>query len=177
MSLPPRLRKTVLTLHISTSVGWFGAVLAYLALDITAVTSNDPQTVRGAYVAMSLIVVYVIAPLAIASVVIGIVNALGTSWGLLRHYWVLVKLLLTLFAAGILLAEVPTVTYLGRAAASAADPRVLPGTLLHSIGGLTVLLITVILSVFKPPGITPYGWRKQQANRRPTAGAPSDRQR
>lgn len=53
MSLPPRLRKTVLTLHISTSVGWFGAVLAYLALDITAVTSNDPQTVRGASVCES----------------------------------------------------------------------------------------------------------------------------
>ncbi|MEH0823793.1 MULTISPECIES: DUF2269 domain-containing protein [unclassified Micromonospora] len=166
MTMSPRLRKVVLTTHVATSVGWLGAVLAYLALDITAVTSQNVQTVRGAYAAMEVIVLYAIVPLALASVLIGTVNALGTPWGLFRHYWVLVKLLLTVFAATILLLETQTVSYLAQAAASSADPRELPGTLLHSVGGLVVLILTVILSVFKPQGVTRYGWRKQNEQRR-----------
>jgi uncharacterized membrane protein len=166
MIMPPRLRKIVLTTHVATSVGWLGAVLAYLALDITAVTSQDIPTVRGAYAAMEVTVLYAIVPLALASVLIGIVNALGTPWGMFRHYWVLVKLLLTVFAATVLLIEAQTVSHLAETAASGADPRELPGTLLHSIGGLVVLLIILILSVFKPRGVTRYGWRKQDEQRR-----------
>lgn len=166
MIMPRRLRKIVLTAHIATSVGWLGAVLAYLALDITAVTSPDIPTVRGAYVAMEVAVLYAVVPLALTSVLIGIVNALGTPWGLLRHYWVLVKLLLTAFAATVLLMEAQSVSHLAETAASSADPSELPGTLLHSVGGLVVLLIILILSVFKPRGVTRYGWRRQQEQRR-----------
>jgi hypothetical protein len=165
MLMPPRLRKIVLTAHVANSVGWLGAVCAYLALDVTAVSSQDVQTVRGAYAAMEVTVWYVIVPLALASVLIGLVNALGTPWGLFRHYWVLVKLLLTVFAATVLLIEAQTVSRLAEVAASSADPRELPGTLLHSIGGLVVLLIILILSVFKPRGVTRYGWRKQDEQR------------
>jgi hypothetical protein len=96
---------------------------------------------------MEVIVVSAIVPLALASVLIGIVNALGTPWGLLRHYWVLTKLLLTVFAAVVLLIETQTVTRLVATAGSGADPRGLPGTLPHSIGGLVLLLIAVILGV------------------------------
>ncbi|MET9513877.1 hypothetical protein [Streptomyces sp. NPDC002994] len=165
MIMPPRLRKVALTAHVATSVGWLGAVCAYLALDVTVVTSQDVQTVRGAYAAMEVTVWSVIVPLALASVLIGIVNALGTPWGLFRHHWVLAKLLLTVFAATVLLIEARSVSRLAQAAASGADPRELPGTLLHSIGGLVVLLIILILSVFKPRGVTRYGWRKQDEQR------------
>src|ERR687895_1295383 len=103
MIMPPRLRKAVLTAHVTTSVGWLGAVAAYLALDLVTVAGQDVTSVRGAYIAMDLIVRYAIVPLALAAVLIGIINALGTPWGLFRHYWVLVKLILTLVAAGGLL--------------------------------------------------------------------------
>jgi hypothetical protein len=159
--MPPRLRKFVLTAHVATSVGWLGAVVAYIALDVTAVASQDVQTVRAAYLAMELLVWYVIVPLALASVLIGIVNALGTSWGLFRHYWVVAKLLLTVVATAVLLAETQTIGSMADMAASGADPRDLPGSLPHSIGGLVVLVITTILSMYKPRGITPYGWRKR----------------
>src|SRR5262245_49127508 len=96
MSLPPRLRKTVLVTHVATSVGWLGALAGYLALDITTATSTDIAAVRGAYLAMDVLVHYTIVPLALASVLIGTINALGSPWGLFRHYWVLVKLVLTL---------------------------------------------------------------------------------
>ncbi|MFI9585926.1 hypothetical protein ACIHCQ_29725 [Streptomyces sp. NPDC052236] len=173
MIMPPRLRKTVLTAHVATSVGWLGAVCAYLALDVTAVTSPNVLTVRGAYAAMEVMVLYAVVPLALASVLIGIINALGTPWGLFRHYWVLVKLGLTAFAATVLLIETQTVSHLAATAASSPDPRELPGTLPHSVGGLVVLLIILALSMFKPRGVTRYGWRKQDEHRRNKPARPT----
>jgi hypothetical protein len=166
MSFSPGLRKVVLTVHVISSVGWLGAVVAYIALDVAAVTSRDVGLVRACYLAMELTVTYVIVPLALASVLIGIVNALGTHWGLFRHYWVLVKLLLTLVATTVLLLETPTISSMAAAAGPGADPRTLPGSLGHSVGGLVVLLVIATLSTYKPRGVTRYGWRKQQELRR-----------
>jgi uncharacterized membrane protein len=166
MSMAPGLRRAVLTAHVVTSVGWLGAVLAYLALDVTASASTDVEVVRAAFVAMELTVLYAIVPLAVSSVVIGVINALGTSWGLFQHYWVVLKLLLTLVASAVLLAETPTIRSLAEAAGSDADPRGLPGTLPHSVGSLIVLLVVTVVSLYKPRGLTRYGWRRQQAQRR-----------
>ena len=173
MTFPPALRKAVLTTHVVTSVGWLGAVSAYLALDLTATTSREVELVRTAYGAMELVVVSAIVPLALASVLVGVVNALGTTWGLFRHWWVIVKLLLTLVATTVLLLEVPTIRTLAEAARSGADPRELPGTLPHSIGGLLVLVVVAVLSTYKPRGLTRYGWRRQQAERGRRRGEPS----
>src|SRR5262245_13985623 len=162
MRMGSRLRKTVLVTHVATSVGWLGALAGYLVLDITVATSTDIDTVRGAYVAMDLLVRDAIVPLALASVLIGIINALGTTWGLLRHYWVLVKLVLTMVATGVLLVEAPDVGYLANLARSTVQPQSLSDTLPHSIGGLLILTVTLVLSVFKPRGVTRYGWRKQR---------------
>lgn len=86
--------------------------------------------------------------------------------GLVRHYWVLTKLTLTVLAATVLLVEAPTVAALARAAVSGGDPRELPGKLVHSVGGLAVLLVVTAVSIFKPRGVTCYGWRKQREQRR-----------
>jgi hypothetical protein len=48
MTMAPGLRKFVLAVHLMSSVGWIGAVVAYLALGVSAVTSQDAQTVRAA---------------------------------------------------------------------------------------------------------------------------------
>ena len=174
--MPPRLRKAILTAHVVTSVGWLGAVLAYIPLDVTAVASTDADRARAAYLAMEVTADYAIIPLAVASVLIGMVNALGTPWGLFRHYWVLVKFLLTLVAATVLLLQSRTIRSLARAAEASSDPTTLPGTLPHSLGGLVVLLLVMLLSIYKPRGVTRYGWRKQQeqrANQRSSARAMS----
>ncbi|MFI6737557.1 hypothetical protein ACIBI9_31930 [Nonomuraea sp. NPDC050451] len=166
MTLSPGLRRAALVAHVTCSVGWFGAVAAYTALDVTAVTSRQVETVRGAHLAMDLTVSYVIVPLALAALATGLIQALGTSWGLIRHYWVLAKLLLTVVATAVLLVEARTVATLAEYAASSPDPRPMPGTLPHSIGGLAVLLLITVLSMVKPQGLTRYGWRKQQEQRR-----------
>jgi hypothetical protein len=165
MIMSPRLRKAVLTVHVATSVGWLGAVAAYLVLDVATAVGGDAVTVRSGYLTMEVLVRYAIVPLAVATVTVGIVNALGTPWGLFRHYWVIAKLVLTLAATIVLLKEVPTVDALADLAVSSADPRPLGNTLVHSGGGLLVLLTTLVLSIYKPRGLTSYGWRQQRQQR------------
>lgn len=169
--MTPNIRKFALTVHITSSVGWIGAVIAYLSLDVTTATSQDAQTLHSAWSAMELIARYVIVPLALASLLTGLVMSLGTKWGLFRHYWVLISLMLTLFAITVLLSETPQIS---RIADIAADPttsrdmlRALPSTLVHSVGGIGILLVIQVLNVYKPKGLTPYGWRKQHEQRVP----------
>lgn len=161
----PTVRKGVLTLHITVSVGWVGAGVAYLALVIWAWRSPDPQTLRAAWSAMELIGWYVLVPLALGSLGTGLVMGLGTHWGLLQHYWVVFSLVLTVVAAAVLLGHMPTVSSFADIAATAlhSPRRALRGELLHAGGGLVVLLSIVGLNVFKPPGLTPYGQRKREA--------------
>jgi hypothetical protein len=167
MIMTSGLRKLVLTAHITSSVGWLGAVVAYLALAVAALTSQDAQTVRAAWIAMELTGWFVIVPLALASVLIGVVNALGTPWGLFRHYWVLAKFLLTILATIILLLHMPTVSYFAGVAAETDSVSLggLRSELIHAGGGLLLLLVATVLSVYKPRGMTPYGRCKQHEQR------------
>src|SRR5687768_12512156 len=105
MLFGPFLRKTVLTSHIATSVGWIGAVLAYLVLDITVATSDEATTVRSAWTAMGILTEWVLIPLAFFAFTTGLVISLGTKWGLFRQYWVVLSLALTAFAFLVLLSE------------------------------------------------------------------------
>ena len=179
MIMTPRLRKFALAAHITVAVGWIGAVAGYIALDVAAATSQDAQTLRAAYLAMELIAWYVIIPLALASLLSGLVMSLGTRWGLVRHYWVLISLLLTIIATIVLLVETQTISYFANVAAdptaSGDDLRALGSTLVHSVGGTVVLLVILVLNVYKPRGMTRYGWRKRQEEQRRTqhVGEPS----
>jgi hypothetical protein len=165
--IAPRLRKFALSAHLTFSVGWIGAVLAYLALGVGAVTSEDVDTVRAAWTAMELTGWYVIVPLALASLITGLLMALGTKWGLFRHYWVLISFGLTVFATVILLLHMPTVSSVADLAQEAEGATLdeLGGDLGHPGVGLVVLLAVQVLNLYKPPGMTRYGWRKQQEQR------------
>ena len=181
MTMPPGLRKFALSVHITTAVGWIGAIIAYIPLDVTTRIGQDAGTLRAAYLAMELIAQWTIVPLAWAAFLSGLIVSLGTPWGLFRHYWVLISLLLTAVALLVLLSEMRTVSALVRIA---ADPttsdtalRALPSTLVHSVGGLIVLLVVLGLNVYKPRGLTPYGWRKQQEQRRALQRSKQDEQR
>lgn len=166
MIMAPRLRKFALIVHITSSVGWFGAVVGFLALAIAGLTSQDEQMVRAAYLSMELTAYFVIVPLSLASLLSGLIQSLGTQWGLFRHYWVLVKFLLTIIATLVLLLQLEPISYI---AGVAAETTLSSGELrnarlslvIHSIGGILVLLVVTTLSVYKPRGITRYGWRKQ----------------
>jgi hypothetical protein len=172
MIMPPILRKLALTAHVTTSVGWLGAVASFLALALAGLASQDEETVRAAYLAMDLTTWFVIVPLSIASLLTGLVQSLGTSWGLFRHYWVLIKLLLTVVATFLLLVHTQPITFMATVVVatplSGADLREVRMQLVFDAGAaLLLLLVVTALSVYKPRGLTRYGWRKQRQMAQP----------
>jgi hypothetical protein len=171
MIMTPWLRKFALTAHVVSSVGWLGAVVVFLALAIIGMTGQDAQTVRGAYLVMEPAAWFVLVPLAFASLLTGLVMSLGTKWGLFRHYWVLFKLLINVFATIVLLIYMESFRIMASMAAdptmSTADIRAL-GTSprFHSLLAVVLLLVATVLAVYKPKGMTRYGWRKQHEQRK-----------
>ena len=166
--MPPRVRKLALAAHLTVSVGWIGAVVAFLALVLVARTAQDSQTLRAAWIAMDWIGRLVLVPLSVSSLLTGLVMSFGTKWGLFRHYWVLISLVLTTLATVVLIKHMDTVTYFAglatkdEAADIAALHGGLQGEIVHGGGGLVILLLVQVLNLYKPAGMTAYGWRKQQ---------------
>ncbi|MCX2946780.1 DUF2269 domain-containing protein [Lentzea sp. NEAU-D7] len=156
----PPLRKLALTAHIASSVGWFGAVLTFLAVAVVGVSDQDDHVVRAANVIAEPVVWFVVLPFAVASLLTGVVSSLGSTWGLFRHHWVVFKLVLTVFATAVLLVSTRTVD---RFAAVAADPAAdltplrSPTFVVHAGGALVVLVVALVLAVYKPRGVTGLG--------------------
>jgi hypothetical protein len=168
--MKPSLHKFAFTAHIALSVGWLGAVAGFLALAVAGLTSHDAQLVRGLYLAMRVTGWYVIVPLCLASLLTGLVMSLGTKWGLFRHYWVMTKFLLTVVSTLILFGFMRILSHIGVLAAdttmSIDELRNLSqSSVLHSGGGLLVLLVNTMLSVYKPWSRTRYWLRKQHEQR------------
>ncbi len=174
--MPPRVRKFALAAHLTCSVGWLGAVGLSLALGVAGLVSQDPQVVRGVYPAMEVAGWFVLVPLSFASLLSGLVQSLGTRWGLFRHYWVVIKLVMNVFASVVLLMYMQTLGHLADLAAASTAPGGGLGGLrstspvLHSGGALLLLLVATTLSVYKPRGMTRYGQRKAQ--RQPAPALP-----
>ena len=142
----------------------------FLALSVVGLTAQDPAVVRAAYVAMESIGWLVLVPLSVASLLTGLVQSLGTKWGLFVPYWVLMKLGITVFATIVLLLYMQTLEHLAGVAAQSPVGGDLDGLrsaspLLHSGVALLLLLVAATLSVYKPSGMTRYGQRKQRRQR------------
>lgn len=163
MKLNPTWRKIALSAHVTSSVGWFGAVVAFLALAVMGLRGDGADgPIRSAYIAMETIGWFVIVPFSLASLATGLVQSLGTHWGIVRHYWVVAKLLITVGASLLLILHMRAVSTVAEAASAGAlsahhlrDPRM---QLVADAGAASiVLLIAIALSIFKPQGRTPFG--------------------
>jgi hypothetical protein len=166
MMMPLRIRKVALTAHVTFSVGSLGAVACFLALALVGLNNPDPQTVQAVYTSMDLATRLVIVPLVLISLVTGLVQSLGTHWGLFRHYWVVLKLAVSVVVLTVLLMQMDLIASVADKSAKAAlstnelrQARI--SLAIHAAGGLLALLVPAALSVFKPRGLTRYGWRKQ----------------
>lgn len=163
--MKPALRKLALTSHVTTSVGWLGAVAAYLAVAVVGLATADDELARGAYLVMNVIGWFVIVPLSVAAVATGLVQALGTEWGLFRHYWVVAKCVLAVGGAAVLFGHMRTVSHASglareQAILSADHHQLRVQLIVHAAGGLAILLVATILSIYKPWGKTRYGRRR-----------------
>lgn len=155
----PGLRKLALVVHVTASVGWLGAVAAFLVLSVTGISSRDAETVRACYLAMDAVGRFLIVPLSLAALASGLVQSLGTPWRLFRHYWVAAKFVLTIGATFLLLLHQFTAVADAARQVTATPAGTLPelGPLGPRLVGdaalaLVVLLTNTVLSVFKPWG-------------------------
>jgi hypothetical protein len=174
MTMAPGMRKVALVAHVGCSVSWIGAIATSFVLGVAGIASPDGQVVRAAYITLDLIGWYALIPLSLASLITGLIQSLGTTWGLLRHYWVIAKLLMNLFATGVLLLYTQTIAYLTNLARTADTTAELdqlrnPSPILHAVGAMVLLLVALVLSIYKPRGLTAYGRRTLQRQRAATA--------
>lgn len=163
----PSARRALVAGHIVVSVGWIGAAAAYLAIAVAAAASRDAATVRAAWIAMDVVGWFALVPLAGLALATGLWLSLASSWGLFRHYWVVIALVLTVLSVAVLLLHMPAVSAGAAIARSGDDAAVvgLGGDVGHPAGGLLVLLTVAVLNVYKPRGLTRYGRRRQGGRR------------
>jgi hypothetical protein len=157
-----RVRKIALTAHVASSVGWLGAVAAFESLAVTGLASANSLMVRAAYLAMERVTWFVIVPFACASMVSGLIMALGTKWGLFKHYWILAKFLINALSIALLLLHSRLIHLVATTAAEGPlSPADLRGTRIQLVAvagaALMALGTATALGVFKPRGVTPYG--------------------
>nr|WP_255430011.1 hypothetical protein [Streptomonospora sp. PA3] len=118
--------------------------------------ADRPERAGTLYEAAAALAGMLVLPLSATALVTGLVCALGTPWGLFRHYWVAAKLVLTaVLVAGSNLLLVPAAAEL---AAATEGGSVLPPyadrfSLVAALSvSLSVLVATTLLSTVKPFG-------------------------
>jgi hypothetical protein len=161
--MTPRARRVVLVLHLTTSIGWVGAVLAFLAIAALGLTSDDERTVRSVYIVMAPAAWLVLVPLAFGSLLSGVAISLGTPWGLFRHYWVVLKLGITAFSTLMLVIYMSTFRDMAQIATDMTvrvESVRNPSPVLHAVVALILLVTATVLGIFKPFGMTLYGRRR-----------------
>jgi hypothetical protein len=175
--LTPMARKALLVLHVIAGIGWIGVDIALLVLLFTARTSDDAALVISGFNAIGLIVPIAVPPLSLGILVTGLILGLGTRWGLVRYWWVLIKLLLSLVMTVLVFVSlVPAVRGIAvlstttlSADAIRASLGAIPTMLLFPpTVSLFMLSVATFLSIFKPWQRTP--WSREGAPERMPEG-------
>lgn len=155
------LRRIVLTVHILASAGWAGAVAVFLVFALSGLSAPDRAAV--AYPAMQVATVWVIQPLSFLAPATGLLLACGTRWGLIRHYWVLIKAVMILPASALLLLHTGPINHLAAAVLACPLPAAARSTQVQMAVDAGLALVVFILSaglgVLKPVGVTPFAPR------------------
>jgi hypothetical protein len=167
--LAPAARKAVMVLHAICGISWMGVDIAVFVLLVTARTTNDPALVISGFNAIRMIVPIAVPPLSLGILLTGLILGLGTRWGLLRYWWVLLKLMLSLIMTVLvfvsLVPGVNSIAVLSTTTMSADAVRASLGSLpdqlmFPPIVSFLMLGIAAILSIFKP-------WRRTPWSREP----------
>jgi len=167
MELTPRRRKIALIAHVASSVGWLGADAVLVVLGVAGLTgaAGGPDAV---YPVAGLIGTVLITPLALAALLTGLLIGLGTKWGLLRYWWVAVKLGVTaVMNVLVLFVLAPGLREAARLGADLPRDDAINYVVAPSVA-CALLLFTTVLSVAKPWTRTARGRRAVRARRVPS---------
>jgi hypothetical protein len=154
--LGARTRKVVLVVHIVSAGVWIGIDVVMGVVIFTALLADD-NTKALCYRALELFAVWPLLTTGLVCLASGVVLGLGTKYGLVRYWWVAIKLVLNIvLTALVLVALRPGVTeaaeqgrrfMAGEAALLAVGDLIFP-----PIVSPTLLLVAFVLAVFKPWG-------------------------
>jgi hypothetical protein len=167
----------VLVLHVISGIGWMGVDIALFVLLMTARSTDDPIVVISGFSAIRMIVPIAVPPLSISIIITGLILGLGSRWGLVRYWWVLVKLLLSLVMVVLVFVSlVPGVNDIAvrftpdmSADAVRASLGTIPTMLLFPpVVSFLMLGVATVLSIFKPWDRTPWSL---ESSRRPIESA------
>ncbi len=161
---PPRF-KLLLAAHIAVSGAWLGAAAVKMILAIAAATgATHPGS--SAFLTAIEFLTSTDATLAILTALSGVLLSLGTKWGLIQHYWIVVKIALSVTV--VLTAAVLTDGFLAGMNTALASQAASDGNLLKIASTATILLISLcaidmlmiaaatFISIYKPWGKTPF---------------------
>ena len=145
-----RAYKLVLTGHILGSVGWFGIAVFVLFAFVVSEATGDRALATGMLRTIETIP-WLSIPVGVVAVATGVVLSLGTKWGLVRHWWVVAKILIAIVVI------VTDALVIGAAAHDHLVHATSPGDLYGpTIAHTVVLGVATLLSVLKPRGRTPW---------------------
>lgn len=163
------MRQVWMVLHIISSIGWLGTILACIALSAASLTTDDLGRISALYTAMEVLADVFFLPGTALLVVTGVLLGLGTKWGLVKWWWVLVKLIvgLALFAAGAFNLRFAVYNAADKAGGLQPLESSVDVSLFGMLGVMAVLgIFAALLSVLKPWGRTK--WGRAAINRRET---------
>ena len=162
--LGARTRKVTLVVHLVSAGAWIGIDVMVAVLVGVGWFSDDPVRQGTAYQALGWFVVWPMLSAGLLSLASGLVLGLGSKWGLVRYWWVLVKLVLNVVLCTLILVALrpglPEVVDHGRALATGAASDIDVSFLFFPPAvSLTALLVASTLAVFKPWGRVRRGHR------------------
>ncbi len=152
-----RARKTFLLVHVVSGAGWFGIDLALGILVVIALVAGDPRTAGMAVQAVELFAIWPMFAASLLCLAAGMVLGLGGKYGLVRFWWVAVKLVLNVLMSTLIVVSLRP----GIGEAASIGERLMAGDTSESVpSGLlfpvvvapSMLLAAYLLSVFKPWG-------------------------
>lgn len=176
MMLSRRVRRATLLAHILVSLAWVGVDLVIGVFAITGITSDDPATIAMSYTALEAFALVLLVPLGLLSLGTGVLLGLGTRHGLVRYWWVLVKLVLTIVLVVLVLTALRSTLADAASASQVADASLTDrlgrdrvSMLFPPAVSTTVLVVVAVLGFYKPWGPTPRGRRFLRAGTAGTA--------
>ncbi|MEU9378792.1 hypothetical protein AB0D94_34250 [Streptomyces sp. NPDC048255] len=147
---------------MTVAVGWVGIEIAQLLLGLVGLTTGDAGVVRATRVAMEIIGIELIAGIAWMTLLTGLLLSAATKWGLLKHYWIVTKLVITV--ALMLNGHFFLQHWLREQAEVGKAPESLSLQLVIVMSiGLGLLVTATALSIYKPWGKTRRGRRRPAA--------------
>ncbi|MDV3222352.1 hypothetical protein [Intrasporangium sp.] len=166
--LPRRWRKAVLVTHVVSAGAWIGIDVIVAVLVLVGWFGGDVQVRSLAYRALATFVVWPMLASGLLALVSGVVLGLGTKWGLVRYWWVAVKLALNLVLCTLILVVLEpgmgaVGTYGQELLDGAPDPAAVSTLFFPPAVSLTTLTLATVLAVFKPWGRT--GWGRARRER------------